>query len=63
MARRKSYEKYTSKALETLTEIMELSEDEKIKISAAKELLNITADKKAKEQSQIEPVIFKGDVV
>ncbi len=57
----KKYDDYTEKALDTLTEIIDDAEDLKIKISAIKELLNITADKKAKPE-MTEPVIFKGDV-
>ncbi len=62
MARKKrTYEDYTKNALETLTDIIEQAEDMKIKISAIKELLSITADKKAKPDA-VEPVIFKGEV-
>ena len=62
MTENKSYEKYTRKALEVLTKIIEYSEDEKIKISAAKELLNITAEKKTKDGACAEPVRFVGEV-
>ena len=62
MPKQKTYKTYTSKALETLSGIMEYSEDEKIRISAAKELLNITAVKNMKESDPSEPVIFKGEV-
>ena len=57
----KKYDDYTKKALDTLTEIIDDAEDLKVKISAIKELLNITADKKA-APPLTEPVIFKGDV-
>ena len=57
----KKYDSYTKKALETLSEIIDDAEDLKVKISAIKELLNITADKKAKPETT-EPVIFKGEV-
>ncbi len=57
----KKYDDYTEKALDTLSEIIDEAEDLKVKISAIKELLNITADKKMKAEP-IEPVIFKGDV-
>ena len=58
----KSNESYTKKALDTLSEIIEFSEDDKVKISAIKELLNITADKKSGTAPAAEPVIFKGEV-
>ena len=57
----KKYDTYTEKALETLSEIIDEAEDLKVKISAIKEILNITADKKIKD-TPTEPVIFKGDV-
>jgi len=57
----KKYDDYTKKALDTLSEIIDDAEDLKIKISAIKELLNITADKKIKPEN-VEPVIFKGEV-
>ena len=57
----KKYDDYTKKALDTLSEIIDDAEDLKVKISAIKELLNITADKKTKPEIT-EPVIFKGDV-
>ena len=57
----KKYDDYTEKALDTLSEIIDEAEDLKVKISAIKELLNITADKKIKTEPT-EPVIFKGDV-
>lgn len=57
----KKYDEYTKKALSALSEIIDEAEDLKVKISAIKEMLNITADKKAKDIPQ-EPVIFKGDV-
>ena len=57
----KKYDEYTKKALAALSEIIDEAEDLKVKISAIKELLNITADKKTKE-TPAEPVIFKGEV-
>ena len=59
--KKRTYEDYTKKALETLTEIIDQAEDMKIKISAIKELLSITADKKVKTET-VEPVIFRGEV-
>lgn len=61
MKKEKSYEDYTKKALETLTEIIEDAEDLKVKISAIKELLNITVGK-AKTNDNVPTVIIKGDV-
>ena len=57
----KKYDDYTKKALDTLYEIIDEAEDLKVKISAIKEMLNITADKKITKELP-EPVIFKGDV-
>ena len=57
----KKYDEYTKKALAALSEIIDEAEDLKVKISAIKEMLNITADKKIKE-TPTEPVIFKGEV-
>lgn len=59
--KKKTYDDYTKNALETLTEIIEQAEDMKIKISAIKELLSITADKKS-VKTECEPVIFTGEV-
>ena len=61
MKKEKSYEEYTKKALETLSEIIEDAEDLKVKISAIKEILNITVSKTGREQN-VPNVIIKGDV-
>lgn len=61
MKKTKSYEDYTKKALETLSEIIGEAEDLKVKISAIKELLSITSAKGHKE-TNVPTVIIKGDV-
>ena len=61
MAKSKSYDEYTKKALETLSEIIEEAEDLKVKISAIKEILNITVSK-SKADVTAPTVIIKGDV-
>ncbi len=62
MKKEKKYEKYTEDALKALSEIIYGAEDLKVKISAAKEILNITTQKGKKEESQVPSVIIKGDV-
>ena len=61
MAKAENYDTYTKKALETLSEIIEEAEDLKVKISAIKEILNITASK-GKTDVTAPTVIIKGDV-
>ena len=61
MGRKTKYEDYTKKALETLADIIEEAEDLKVKISAIKEILNITLPK-SKSEEKFPEIIFKGDV-
>jgi len=61
MAKSRSYEDYTKKALETLAEITKEAEDPKVKISAIKEILSITVSKN-KPDIAAPTVIIKGDV-
>lgn len=62
MKKEKKYEKYTEDALKALSEIIYGAEDLKVKISAAKEILNITTLKGKKEETKVPTVIIKGDV-
>ena len=62
MEKEKKYEKYTEDALNALSEIIYGAEDLKVKISAAKEILNITTSKNKKEEASFPTVIIKGDV-
>ena len=62
MKKEAKYEKYTEDALKALSEIIYGAEDLKVKISAAKEILNITTQKGKKEATTVPTVIIKGDV-
>ena len=61
MKKEKNYDDYTKNALETLSQIIKDAEDLKVKISAIKELLNITVSKSTKD-TDTPVVIIKGEV-
>ena len=62
MENEKIYDKYTKEALDALSDIIYEAEDLKLKISAAKELLSVTAKGLKKEDASFPSVIIKGDV-
>ena len=62
MKNEKNYDKYTKEALDALSDVICGAEDLKLIISAAKEILSVTAKNLKKDEVSAPTVIIKGDV-